>query len=107
MKVDGVAYRGVWVDPADGWAARIIDQTRLPHTLHWARVATLEEAAAGTRTLLFPTRKNLERLVDFASVAAAMAATRATLSATVGGGARRLGAMQRVKAFATLPSAHS
>ena len=36
----------------------------------------LAEAEAGTRTLLFPTRKNLERLARFASVAEAMATTR-------------------------------
>lgn len=36
----------------------------------------LAEAEAGARTLLFPTRKNLERLARFGSVAEAMATTR-------------------------------
>ena len=29
MKIDGVAYRSVWVDPADGWSVRIIDHNAL------------------------------------------------------------------------------
>ena len=30
MKIDGKPYRSVWVDEADGWSVRILDQTRLP-----------------------------------------------------------------------------
>lgn len=52
----GEAVDSVWINPAQA----------------------LEEAAAGTRTLLFPTRKNLEKLAHFGSVAAAMAAARKT-----------------------------
>ena len=33
MKIDGVAYRSVWVDRADGWSVHIIDQTKLPWAL--------------------------------------------------------------------------
>jgi 8-oxo-dGTP pyrophosphatase MutT (NUDIX family) len=45
----------------------------------WIRPAqALDEAEAGARTLLFPTRKNLEKLAAFGSVAAAMAAARET-----------------------------
>jgi 8-oxo-dGTP pyrophosphatase MutT (NUDIX family) len=44
----------------------------------WIRPAdALAEAASGQRTVLFPTRKNLERLAGFASVAEAMAAAQA------------------------------
>lgn len=43
----------------------------------------LAEAEQGLRTLLFPTRKNLERLVGFGSVAEAMAATRESRVVTV------------------------
>ncbi len=50
----------------------------------WIRPAqALEEAASGTRTLLFPTRKNLEKLAAFGSVAEAMAVTGATPVVTV------------------------
>jgi 8-oxo-dGTP pyrophosphatase MutT (NUDIX family) len=43
----------------------------------WIRPAdALAEAEAGSRTVLFPTRKNLERLASFVTVAEAMAATR-------------------------------
>jgi methylthioribose-1-phosphate isomerase len=30
MKIDGTPFRSVWVDQADGWSVRILDQTRLP-----------------------------------------------------------------------------
>jgi methylthioribose-1-phosphate isomerase len=30
MKIGGIAYRTIWVEP-DGWSVGIIDQTRLPH----------------------------------------------------------------------------
>lgn len=50
----------------------------------WIRPAqALAEAEAGTRTVLFPTRKNLERLARFGSVAEAMAAARAGRVVTV------------------------
>jgi 8-oxo-dGTP pyrophosphatase MutT (NUDIX family) len=57
----GEAVDSVWISPAQA----------------------LEEAEQGLRTLLFPTRKNLERLTRFGSVAEAMATTRAGRVVTV------------------------
>ncbi|HYD29470.1 MAG TPA: S-methyl-5-thioribose-1-phosphate isomerase [Azospirillaceae bacterium] len=51
MKVDGVAYRTIWL-AADGWSVEIIDQTRLPHAFTVARLTTLEEAAHAIRAML-------------------------------------------------------
>ena len=44
MKVDGQHYRSIWL-AEDGWAAEIIDQTRLPHEFITCRLETLEDAA--------------------------------------------------------------
>ena len=44
MNIDGIPTRTLRAQPAQN-AIDIIDQTRLPHALHWARVSTLEEAA--------------------------------------------------------------
>ncbi|MGK6323260.1 NUDIX hydrolase [Sphingomonas sp. DT-51] len=47
--------------------------------LEWASArATLEAAAQGERSLIFPTRRNLERLAQFASYDEAVAQARAT-----------------------------
>ncbi len=51
MKVDGVAYRGVWVDPGDGWSARIIDQTRLPWSLDILRLTDRDQVAHAIRSM--------------------------------------------------------
>ncbi len=44
MKVDGTHYRSIWLAD-DGWAAEIIDQTKLPHLFVIERLETLEDAA--------------------------------------------------------------
>lgn len=44
MNIDGIPTRTLRAHPAQN-CIDIIDQTRLPHVLHWVRVATLEEAA--------------------------------------------------------------
>ncbi len=51
MKVDGVAYRTIWPDD-DGWAVRIIDQTRLPHFFEIVRLDSAEAAAQAIRTMM-------------------------------------------------------
>jgi methylthioribose-1-phosphate isomerase len=51
MKVDGTAYRSVWVDPADGWSVRIFDQTKLPWTLEVLRLTNVAEAAHAIRSM--------------------------------------------------------
>lgn len=51
MKVDGKAYRSIWVEP-DGWAAGIIDQTCLPHSFETRRIETLTQAEQAIRTMM-------------------------------------------------------
>ncbi len=51
MKIDGKAYRTIWLDD-DGWAVRIIDQTRLPHCFETVRMETVGEAAHAISAML-------------------------------------------------------
>jgi len=50
MNIDGIPTRTLRAHPAQN-CIDIIDQTRLPHALHWLRVATLEEAAHAIRSM--------------------------------------------------------
>jgi len=50
MNVGGKPMRTIWLE-ADGASVGIIDQTRLPHALVTAKLATLEEAADAIRTM--------------------------------------------------------
>ena len=43
MKVDGVAYRTIWV-AEDGWSVEVIDQTLLPHRFEIMTLSTVEDA---------------------------------------------------------------
>ncbi len=45
MKINGQAFRSVWIDPADGFSVRIFDQTRLPWSLDILRLTTCEQVA--------------------------------------------------------------
>jgi methylthioribose-1-phosphate isomerase len=51
MKVGGVAYRSVWVDPDDGWSVHIFDQTQLPWSLDILRLTTRDQVAQAIRTM--------------------------------------------------------
>lgn len=51
MRVDGVAYRTVWVDPADGWSVRIIDQTRLPWAIEVPRLTEVGQVVHAIRSM--------------------------------------------------------
>jgi methylthioribose-1-phosphate isomerase len=51
MRVDGRAYRTIWV-AEDGWTVRVIDQTRLPHEFATASFSTAVEAAEAIRTMV-------------------------------------------------------
>lgn len=44
VRVDGRAYRSIWLDP-DGWSVRIIDQSRLPHRFEIVRLTSVADAA--------------------------------------------------------------
>ncbi|MBI2277574.1 MAG: S-methyl-5-thioribose-1-phosphate isomerase [Dechloromonas sp.] len=50
MNIDGIPTRTLRAHPEQR-AIDIIDQTRLPHALHWVRVATLAEAAHAIRAM--------------------------------------------------------
>ncbi len=51
MKIDGIPYRSVWVDPADGWSIRIFDQTRLPWALDILRLTDPGQAFHAIRSM--------------------------------------------------------
>ncbi|MGF1628620.1 MAG: S-methyl-5-thioribose-1-phosphate isomerase [Kiloniellaceae bacterium] len=51
MKVDGKAYRTIWLND-DGWSVAIIDQTRMPHRFETVTLTSLEEAAQAIRAML-------------------------------------------------------
>ncbi len=52
MKIDGTPYRSIWVDEADGWSVRIIDQTKLPWAVDLVRLTTMDEMAHAIRAML-------------------------------------------------------
>jgi methylthioribose-1-phosphate isomerase len=51
MRIDGVPYRTIWVDPEDGWSVRIIDQTKLPWALEIVRLTDVAQAAHAIRSM--------------------------------------------------------
>jgi methylthioribose-1-phosphate isomerase len=51
MRVEGVPYRTIWVDPADGWSIRIIDQTKLPWSLDIVQLTDVAQAAHAIRSM--------------------------------------------------------
>jgi methylthioribose-1-phosphate isomerase len=51
MKVGGVPYRSVWVDPGDGWSVHIFDQTKLPWSLEVLRLTARDQVAHAIRTM--------------------------------------------------------
>ena len=51
MRIDGVPYRTIWVDPDDGWSIRIIDQTKLPWALEIVRLTDVAQAAHAIRSM--------------------------------------------------------
>jgi len=50
MKVDGISYRSVWVDP-DGWSVRIFDQTKLPWALEILRLTEPAQVVHAIRAM--------------------------------------------------------
>jgi methylthioribose-1-phosphate isomerase len=51
MRVEGVPYRTIWIDPTDGWSIRIIDQTKLPWSLHIVQLTDVAQAAHAIRSM--------------------------------------------------------
>ncbi len=52
MKIDGTPFRSIWVDETDGWAVRIIDQTKLPWAVDIVRLTTMDEVAHAIKAML-------------------------------------------------------
>jgi methylthioribose-1-phosphate isomerase len=50
MKIDGTAYRSVWVD-ADGRSVHVFDQTKLPWQVEILRLADVDAAAHAIRSM--------------------------------------------------------
>ena len=51
MKIDGVAYRSVWVDAEDGFSVLILDQTKLPWAVEILRLSDVDQAAHAIRSM--------------------------------------------------------
>ena len=51
MKVNGMPYRSVWVNPQDGWSVHIFDQTRLPWSLDILQLTNLADTAHAIRSM--------------------------------------------------------
>ncbi len=51
MRIDGVPYRTIWLDPEDGWSVRVIDQTKLPWALEILRLTDVAQAAHAIRSM--------------------------------------------------------
>ncbi|OUJ12569.1 S-methyl-5-thioribose-1-phosphate isomerase [Acetobacter sp. DsW_063] len=51
MKINGAAYRSVWVDSTDGRSVRIFDQTKLPFSIVTLKLETVEAVAQAIVTM--------------------------------------------------------
>jgi methylthioribose-1-phosphate isomerase len=51
MKVNGKAYRTIWLN-GDGWSVEVIDQTKFPHVFETLTLRTKEDAASAISTMV-------------------------------------------------------
>ena len=51
MKINGTAYRTIWV-AKDGWSVEVIDQIKLPHIFETQRLASVHEAARAIKDMV-------------------------------------------------------
>lgn len=51
MKINGIPYRSIRLDEADGWSIRILDQTRLPWQVEWLRLTDETQVAHAIRSM--------------------------------------------------------
>ncbi len=51
MRVNGIAYRTIWLN-SDGWSVEVIDQTKFPHVFETLTLRTMEDAAAAISTMV-------------------------------------------------------
>lgn len=51
MKINGIPYRSIRLDEADGWSIRILDQTRLPWQVAWLQLTDETQVAHAIRSM--------------------------------------------------------
>ena len=51
MKINGIPYRSIRLDEADGWSIRILDQTKLPWQVEWLRLTDEDQVAHAIRSM--------------------------------------------------------
>lgn len=51
MKINGIPFRSIHLDEANGWSIRILDQTRLPWQVEWLRLVDEDQVAHAIRSM--------------------------------------------------------
>ena len=51
MKINGIPFRSIRLNEADGWSIRILDQTRLPWQVEWLRLIDEDQVARAIRAV--------------------------------------------------------
>jgi methylthioribose-1-phosphate isomerase len=51
MKINGIPYRSIRLNEADGWSIRILDQTKLPWQVEWLRLTDENQVAHAIRSM--------------------------------------------------------
>jgi len=51
MKINGIPFRSIRLDEADGWSIRILDQTKLPWQVAWLRLIDEDQVAHAIRSM--------------------------------------------------------
>lgn len=51
MRINGIPFRSIRLDEADGWSIRILDQTRLPWQVEWLRLTDEDQVAHAIRSM--------------------------------------------------------
>lgn len=51
MKINGIPFRSIRLNEADGWSIRILDQTKLPWQVEWLRLTDENQVAHAIRSM--------------------------------------------------------
>jgi methylthioribose-1-phosphate isomerase len=51
MKINGIPFRSIRLNEADGWSIRILDQTKLPWQVEWLRLIDEDQVAHAIRSM--------------------------------------------------------
>ena len=51
MKINGIPFRSIRLDEADGWSIHILDQTKLPWQMEWLRLIDEDQVAHAIRSM--------------------------------------------------------